>query len=71
MAPRIIQPETSSIAAAPMVRAAVRVWERPSSMKMRPRIGIAVIDMATAKKSRNPKSGTGSESRAWNHGAAR
>jgi len=69
--PRMIHPETSSTAAAPIVRAAVRVWERPSSMKIRPRTGIAVIDMATAKKSWKPNSGTGSDSRAWNHGAER
>ena len=71
IAPRMIQPETSSIAAAPMVSVAVRVCERPSSMKMRPRIGIAVIDMATAKKSWKPDSGTRSDSLAWNHGAER
>ena len=49
--PRMIHPETSPIPAAPIVSAAVRVCESPSSMKMRPRTGIAVIDMATAKKS--------------------
>ena len=43
IAPSIIHPETSSIAAAPMVRAAVRVWDSPSSMKIRPRTGIAVM----------------------------
>lgn len=47
-----------------MVRAAVRVCEIPSSMKMRPRIGMAVIDMATAKNSWKPNNDTGSDSRA-------
>ena len=64
IAPRIIHPETSSIAAAPMVSAAVRVCDNPSSMKMRPRIGMAVIDMATAKNSWKPNKGTASDSRA-------
>src|SRR5207245_2623956 len=51
IAPRMIQPETSSIAAAPMVSGAVRGGERPSPRKMRPRSGTAGIDMAAAKKS--------------------
>src|SRR6266481_5808456 len=52
--PRRSQPATSSMAAALMVSAAVRECERPSSMKIRPRMGMAVIDMAMAKNSGKP-----------------
>ncbi|MNH10718.1 hypothetical protein D3C79_702050 [compost metagenome] len=47
--PRISQPHTSSIAAAPMVSVATRERDRPSSMNIRPRMGSAVIDSAVAK----------------------
>lgn len=73
IAPRISQPATSSMAAAPIVSAAVRVCESFSSMKMRPRMGIAVIDIATAKKRRKPKAEgfTVSGSRAWKKSAVK
>ena len=47
-----VQPVTSSIAAAVMAMAPSRVRVMPSSIMMRPRIGIAVIDSATARNSR-------------------
>ena len=58
-APRRIQPSTSSIAAAVIEVRPMRVRVRRVWMRIRPMTGIAVIDTAVAKKSRNASSGAG------------
>jgi len=56
-APSRIQPNTSSIAAAVIEVRPIRVRVSRVWMRMRPMIGIAVIETAVAKNSRNASFG--------------
>jgi hypothetical protein len=56
-APSSVQPSTSSIAAAVIEVSPRRVRVRRVCMRIRPMIGIAVIETAVAKNSRNASSG--------------